>query len=103
MKTKKMEWKYELGSSDDVPSNGLVAISIRDNVLDDENYPIHGLFLKAGAIVEQFRMDEDRDVAYGLPCMIGKTSAHLTAWVNKNEDNDPNYFPETWNVVAIMS
>ena len=102
MKTKKMEWKSELGSND-VPSDGLVAVSIRDNILDEENYPVHGLFLKKGVVVEQFHMDEGKDVAYEIPCMIGKTIAFLAAWVNKNEDNDANYFPEIWHVLAVLS
>ena len=101
MGVKKMEWKDML-NGEDVPTDGIVAISVQDNILDKENYPVHGLFFRSGIVAEQFRMDEGRDVAYGLPDMLGKSVYDLVNWVNQNEDNDESYFPQTWHVAAKL-
>jgi hypothetical protein len=102
VKKVKIVWQEDV-SIENIPAKGLVAISIRDNILDDENYPMHGLFLKEGIVEKQFCMDEGKDVAYSLPNMVGKTVGDLVDWVNENRDNDANYFPEIWKVIAILS
>lgn len=101
VKKVKIVWQEDV-SVEDIPVKGLVAISIRDNILDDENYPMHGLFLKEGIVENQFCMDDGDKIAYNLPNMVGKTIADLVDWVNENRFNDANYFPEMWHTIAVL-
>jgi hypothetical protein len=95
----KIDWIESLEVTD-IPLNCTVSISVRDNILDDEDYPIASLLFEAGVVVAQVTRLNTKVPAYPLPDLKGKGIADLVVWVNKNKDNDENQFPQCWNVAS---
>lgn len=95
----KVNWEDSLAVTD-IPLNCTVSISVHDNILDDEDYPIASLLFESGIVVAQVTRPNTKVPAYPLPDLKGKGIADLVAWVNENDDNDENQFPQCWNVVS---
>jgi len=89
---------------DDIPADGLVGnvvvqITVCDNVLDEEDWPIHVIFIENMKVKRQEVM---RKGIYTMPDFRGKKAADVVRWVNQNRTMRPEEHPQVWHELMFV-
>jgi hypothetical protein len=74
---------------------GCLSVSVRDNVLDEEDYPIDCLILRDGVVTKQESIHKG---VYRIPSMMGWTREQIVEW---SEYDDTGRHPENYHEVSV--
>ena len=78
------EWTFFVGKNE-IPENGFFAITITDDVLDPDCWPIHNLIIVTGIVVKQVPIYTS--AVYKIPNMEGWTSRQVAEWTQNEPGN----------------
>ena len=81
-----MNWKNYMNDEDLKNTDFNALVTVTDDVLDDENWPVHTIIVKDGVVVKQVPVYVNNNVVYELPSMVGWTTLELKQWLDLNDD-----------------
>ena len=81
-----MNWKTYMNEEDLRNTNFNALVSITDDVLDEENWPVSTIIVEDGIVTQQVPVYVSDSVVYELPNMVGWTTLELKQWLDLNDD-----------------
>lgn len=79
----------------DLPLKGCLSVGVRDNVLDEKDYPIDCLIIRDGMVTKQESIHKG---VYGIPNMMGWTREQIVEW---SQFDNTGHHPEQYHEVTI--
>ena len=94
-----MDWKSWISDNQPHLNNFTADIRISDEVLNDNDWPVHNITVQGGLVVKQEVVQEG---VYTMPDMLGWTTRAVYAWVNSSEDaSSSGTFPNNFHEIII--
>ena len=72
-------------TQEQILNDGVMAITIFDNVLDEENWPVSAIYVRTGIVLRQVPQYLTDECAYKLPNMVGWDTYQVRMWIEENE------------------